>query len=357
MKTIRPPGAARTTTEGRMLGRFLAVVLSGITAATSVSARPTDPPAPIPPSPPAEQAAPSSSAAPAPSAPSAAQSPEDKKAEALAHFEKGKKLVKEGAWAAAYTEYMESRKLFPTRSATASAVICLKQLQRYDEALDLDEALLREFPDMPADMKAAAQRELVELRGRVGTIEIRGAELGAAVTIDRQSRGEYPALGPLRAAAGHHIVRVYKEGFEPFEQGLDVVGGQTTAVKVHLVRLLQAGRLKVEEASGKRLDVLFDGNVVGQTPWEGPVAAGEHAVELRGAEGLGALPKRIAVRLNERAKVVFTAERLDASLKVVPLPGGCERGHRYHLCRSWDLGWAPPCGCARGQARCRRLLP
>jgi hypothetical protein len=44
-------------------------------------------------------------------------------------------------------------------------------------------------------------------------------------------------------------------------------------------------------------------------------------VELRGAENLGALPKRISIRPNERAKMVFTAERLDASLKVAPSPG------------------------------------
>lgn len=241
--------------------------------------------------------------------------------EARDHFEKGKTLVSEGAWAAALTEFLQSRKLHPNRSATSSAAVCLQKLGRHDEALDLFEILLRESPNLPADMKTAAQREVVELHARVGVIEIRGAEPGATLTIDRQSRGEYPPLGPLRVAAGYHIVRVYKEGFEPFERGLDVAGGQMTAVEARLPRLLQAGRLSVQEQGGKSLDVLVDGNVVGRTPWEGPIAAGEHAVELRGAESLGALPRRIAIRPNEPAKVVFTAERLDASVKVVPSPG------------------------------------
>jgi hypothetical protein len=291
MKKIGPPSAARATSDRLVFRRFLTVIMPVMMmmASRNANAQRTEPP--------------------------------DKVAEARDHFDKGRKLLEDRAWAAALAEFLQSRKLFPTRSNTSNAAVCLKELQRYDESLDLFEILLREFPNIPADMKTAAQQELVKLHRLVGTIEISGAEPGAILTIDRQSRGEYPLLGPLRVAAGHRTVRVYKEGFEPFERGLDIVGGQTTAVQVRLSRLLQAGRLQVEEQSGKRLDILFDGNLIGRTPWEGPVAVGEHAIELRGAESLGALPKRISVRPNGRAKVVFTAERLDASLKVSPTPG------------------------------------
>lgn len=83
---------------------------------------------------------------------------------------------------------------------------------------------------MPADVKDAAQREIVKLQSLVGTIEISGAEPGAVLTIDRQSRGKFPPLGPVRVVAGHHTLRVYKEGFEPFERGLDVAGALAPAL-------------------------------------------------------------------------------------------------------------------------------
>jgi hypothetical protein len=320
MKKIRPLYEAKETSDALVVGRFLASVMAALMVGRSASAQPTDPPQTSR-SPPAADTAPSSSAAPAPSTPSAGMSPQDKEAQAKKHYMEGVKLKNDGAWAAALTQFLQARKLHPTRSNTSSTAYCFGQLQRYDESLNLFEILLRDFPDVPAEMKGAVQKEIVKLHRLVGTVEISGAEPGASITIDRESRGEYPPLGPLRVVAGYRTVRVYKEGFEPFAQGLDIVGEQTIAIKVRMARLIQAGRLQVEEGSGKKLDILFDGNVVGQTPWEGPVAVGEHAVELRGAENLGAPPKRISVRLHEQAKVVFTAERLDASLKVTPSPG------------------------------------
>src|SRR5262249_20181463 len=166
------------------------------------------------------------------------------------------------------------------------------------ESLGMYEALLREFPDLPADTKATAQREIVELRGLVGTIEIDGAELGAGVSVDGESRGDYPLLEPLRVRVGGHVVRVYKEGFEPFERRLDIAGGQRAQVTAHLraLRNEEIGRLQVVELGGKELDVLVDGVAVGKTPrWEGPVAVGNHVVTLRGEGDLGTQPVSVPV--------------------------------------------------------------
>src|SRR5262249_3788912 len=147
--------------------------------------------------------------APAPPPPQGDERPADeKKAEALAHFEKGNALFKSGALAAALAEFLVSRKLYASRSATSNAALCLAQLQRFDEALDLYESLLKDFQALPEDLKAQAQREVVRLRELVGTIDIASAEVGAAMTIDGRDRGEFPAPGPLRVAAGSHVIRV-----------------------------------------------------------------------------------------------------------------------------------------------------
>lgn len=300
-----------------------ALVSVAILAATAVAGEPAPAPSAGPSAGPsaAPPAAPSAAPPAAPSGPPPAQeAPPSLEARAKAHFDRGRKLLAEGACAAAIPEFLESRRLFPSRSATSSAAVCLRKVQRYDEALDLFEALLLEFPELPADVKSAAQRQIIELRGLVGTIEITGAEPGAAISVDGQARGEHPTLAPLRVSAGGHLVRVYKEGFEPSVVRVDVRGQETTKVPVRLVRLVQAGKLRVEEASGAALDVVIDGTVVGSTPWEGAVAAGEHSLVLRGADDLGTLPRAISIQANKRASLSLAAERLDATLEIVPAP-------------------------------------
>lgn len=275
------------------------------------------PPESPPPENPTPTAPSSASDVPEPPAPDA----EDLRAEAAAHYQKGLGLARKGAWDAALAEFLESRRLYPSRTATASAAASLRNLGRWDEALDMFEALLRDFDKtLPADTKAAAQREIIELRGLVGTIEIEGARPGAAISIDQRGRGEYPPIAPLRVVAGSHVVRVYKEGFEPFEQLVDVAGGKSVVIKAPLPALLRSGRLKVVEQGGREVDVIVDGGVVGKTPFEAPFAPGDHVIVLRGEGALGSPPTPISVELNGTTSLTLLAEELSAGVRIVPTP-------------------------------------
>jgi len=245
----------------------------------------------------------------------------DKKADARAHFDKGKQLSNEGAWPAALAEYLASRELYPTWGNTLGAASSLRKLARFDEALDMFEILLRDFTGaLSPDVRTAAQREIVELRGLVGTIEIDGAELGAAITVDGRSRGEYPAPSPLRVASGSHVVRVAKEGYEPFESRVDVAGSRTARVTATLRPLAASGRLRVTEQSGAALDVIVDGDRVGAAPWEGPLAPGEHVLFLRGEGDLGTLPVSVVVKRDDTVRLTLAAERLSARIRIEPEP-------------------------------------
>jgi hypothetical protein len=276
-----------------------------------------------------EKSAPASSpaeTAPAPggaeAAPTETEVSEAVKQEARVHFQKGLALLREEAWGPALAEFMLSRELFPTRAATNNAAIALRRLQRYDEALDMFEALLREFTNLPANERTAAQRAIVELKGLVGTIEIVGAEPGSTISIGGQTRGEYPPVTPLRVPAGTHIVRVFKEGFEAFEGRAEVAGGVTVTLDAKMRKLSQSGRLKVTEQGGRSLDVLVDNVVVGQTPWEGSLAVGDHTVALRGKEKLGTQPVAAPVKPQGVTALTLRAEELDAAMRVEPTPAG-----------------------------------
>ncbi|WP_437300825.1 PEGA domain-containing protein [Sorangium sp. So ce426] len=250
--------------------------------------------------------------------------PEDAKDEARARFFKGRKLYQEGAFSAALAEFQASRELYPNESATVGAAESLKRLQRFDEALDLFEVVLRDFSEaLEAPRRDAIQREVIALRGLVGTVEIAQAEPGATITVDGQRRGDFPLVAPLRVAAGSHGVRVYKEGFEPFETRVEVAGGQTARVAARLVRLKQVGTLRVVEARGRELSVVVDGVEVGKTsaaPLSVPLAPGAHVVLLRGAGRLGTAPVRVSLRVDEVEQLRLEAEELDVALRIAPVP-------------------------------------
>jgi hypothetical protein len=248
-------------------------------------------------------------------------SPDAARDEAVAHFMKGLSLFDSGVYAAALAEFLEARRIYPLRNASLQAGFCLEKLGRFDEALDQFEAVLRDFGEtMPADVKVIAQRKVVEMRGLVGTLEIEGAEPGSALVIDGRDRGEFPALAPLRVAAGSHLVRVFKEGFEPFETRVEVAGGQLARVRVILRALTSSGRLRVEEQGGRSLAVVIDGSEVGKAPWEGRLAVGEHVVLLRGEGDLGTQPVSVAVELNKPTLLTLVAEELASRLRIEPVP-------------------------------------
>ncbi len=248
----------------------------------------------------------------------------DPKQAALEHFKRGIALGKEKAWSAALAEFLVSLELHPTRVATKNAALCFRKLGRFDEALDAYETLLRDYEGHSGAEKAAYAKQITVLRDRVGTIEIDAAEPGATILVDGHVRGKYPTRAPLRVAAGTHVVRVHQEGFEPFEQRVDVAGRQNVRLEARLAPLEASGTLKVRELSGKELEVLVDNVVVGRSPWQGKLSLGQHVVRLRGPDDLGTTPVPAPVRANETTSLQLRAERLDAELRVAPTPASAK---------------------------------
>jgi hypothetical protein len=271
--------------------------------------------------PPAPKAAPK----PAPAAEDIDEGPapvtQETKEKARFHFRKGIKLLNEEAWAPALAEFLRSRELYATRVATNNAAVSLRKLQRYDEALDMYETLLRDFEVKPSQ-RAAAQKEIAELRGLVGTLDIVGAEPGAQIVISSADRGQYPPVKPIRVPAGKHVVRIYKEGFEPYQTTVDVAGGQIVSVEASMPQLKESGRLRVAERTGRIVNVLLDGVVVGKTPWEGRLGVGDHTVQLRGEGKLGSQPAKAVVKPEDLTTLTLLAEDLNAQLRIDPTPPG-----------------------------------
>lgn len=298
----------------------------------------------------AAAAQPARAAPPAPPAPTApAQDDQDAVArqnEARRYFDKGLAFFEKEAWDAALAEFIRSRKTSPTRAATKYAASCLRELRRFDEALDLFEEVLA-FSNLAARDLKFAQEGIAALTPQVGTLTIKGGEPGASIVIDGRYRGTLPLPGPLRVMTGSHEIGAFKDGLDPFGATAEVSARQQAVAQLR--SLSTGGRLKVSEQRGRVLDVVIDGTVVGKTPWEGPLAVGEHLVTLRGSVSpdagaecapgdaptapgksgasrgsvdLGTQPVSVPIRLQDVTKLMLTAEELDTTLRVEPVPGG-----------------------------------
>jgi hypothetical protein len=190
--------------------------------------------------------------APASARPTGAPAPADPavKAEAIAHFDRGLALYDAGAWSAALAEFVEARRLYPLHNALYQASLCLEKLERYDEALELLDVLLGELDAAASPrVRENVQRRIDAMRSLVGEVTIVEAEQGAKVAIDGVVRGVGPLPGPRRVPAGERVVRVWKEGFQPFEQRIVVVGAKNQRLVARLEPLARRdGRIELQAA-------------------------------------------------------------------------------------------------------------
>lgn len=245
----------------------------------------------------------------------AAQAEMTAKEEARKHFDQGLALFDRGSLDAAYPEFEKSISIFPTRAAIKNAALCLRRLNRFAEAVDMNERLLA-FPGVSEEEKGIAQTELTQLRPVVGNIVIDGVQSGATVAIDNKPVGITPLKGPVHVPVGTRVIRILKAGFETFEKRVDAVGGKEISVRAVLAPLELSGWLQVDEASGYNMDVILDGTVVGKTPWRGLIATGDHLVVLRGDKRQGTQPARIEVRQSQVTNMLVIGEELASDLKV-----------------------------------------
>jgi hypothetical protein len=190
--------------------------------------------------------------------------------------------------------FLASREAFAMGGNTLSAAACLEQLGRFDEALDLYQEAASLFDRKEAD--AAARR----LQSRVGILRLLSPVMGRVV-VDGKHRGTVPNAS-LAVAPGKRRIRVLASGYATFELDVDIRAGTERTVQVALAPLTRSGGLRVEDETPGRTQVLIDGAIVGEAPWEGTLGTGTHTVQTRSVEE-GSSPVQVIVTENQMALV------------------------------------------------------
>jgi hypothetical protein len=237
---------------------------------------------------------------------------------ALGHFKAGIDLIDHKRWRAALEEFVLSRDAYPTRPAAKNIAICLRELGRFDEALDAYRELLKAYPEVAPAERQSIMDDIAQLARFLGEIELKTAS-GVTIFVDGRERGTTPLEHPLVVAVGTRSIRLVKAGFAPYEMRVTVASGEATRLAAELTVVAEVGRVRVREASGRKADVAVDGVVVGTTPWEGSLSVGEHALRLRGSHDDGA-DTTARVDLNGMTEVIVPLAKLEGELVVEPTP-------------------------------------
>ncbi|NUN14200.1 MAG: PEGA domain-containing protein [Myxococcales bacterium] len=113
---------------------------------------------------------------------------------------------------------------------------------------------------------------------RDGKIVILSTTVGAEIRIDGQSFGLVPNEEPIAVAPGEHEVLLIKRGYADFVQLVEVRPGKTVELEIDLIAV--DGILRAETPGIEDAAVRVNGQIVGSTPFDGLVPAGDQVITI-----------------------------------------------------------------------------
>jgi hypothetical protein len=152
-------------------------------------------------------------------------------------------------------------------------------LERFPEALDhFEQFKTKASPELLA--KVGALDSLVEqVRKQVSSLTIQAEQPGARIVLRDAEIGQTPVNKTFRVNAGKARLQVLLDGHYPFERDLQLDAGVTTELKVVLLARDRSGLLIVR-ARPDGSQIAIDGASLGMTPFEAPLDAGTHRIDL-----------------------------------------------------------------------------
>ncbi len=139
-----------------------------------------------------------------------------------------------------------------------------------------------------------------EVTIKEGKLDIRSEPSGGTVYIDQKKMGETPLLFP-GIRTGQHVVRVIKDGYEPYEGRVDVAEEDTKRINAVLKR--KTGALLVR-TNPPGASVFIDGKSVGMSPYEGNVSSlGAHRLAVK-KPGYEVWERDIEIIVGKRTEVL-----------------------------------------------------
>ena len=237
----------------------------------------------------------------APHAPAA----EPDRAAAQAHYQRGREAFQAGDYDQAILELTSAigfdrqpvffhniARAHEMKGDLANALRYLEEYLSFELADDERRETVARIAHL-RDRLAAEEAEAVA-RGERATVTVTANVVGAGILVDGALVGHTPSR-PLVLPRGEHRIRVVAPDHEPFEEGLELQGGEARTLAVRLVPLAERGWLALR-VTDEGAEVRVDGRVVGTGPVSDRVSVevGSHEVVVAKA---GYLPYTASIEV------------------------------------------------------------
>jgi PEGA domain len=172
--------------------------------------------------------------------------------EAREHYDRGLQLFRDGAFDGAITEFQRAYELAPSFKLFYFIGQTHRQLNDFASALRAFEQYLKDGgKEVPAKRRAEVEREVAQLRKRVGRLEIVANEPGATVLVDDRTVGTSPLETPVAVNVGQHKVVAIKEGRQSPPATVAVAGDESTKVELQVPPPVVAQVPVTEDGAGR----------------------------------------------------------------------------------------------------------
>lgn len=231
------------------------------------------------------------------------------------------KLKAGGALDLAAEQYEAAYKAAPAAGPLRDELACYKELGQNARMLEVAKRLLdRHAKELRRTETAELKKLVAGTESKVGQIELKVSESGAAVTIDERAVGESPFAAPLLIDVGAHKIAVTKAGFERFESSVNVEPQRASNVEVALEKEIVSAKVSVKEKTGQSVAVVVDGSEVGPAPWSGALPLGAHEIALA-SKSMRAAPRKVELKKRDVVDLELEASPIVGRLEVATNDG------------------------------------
>ena len=229
-------------------------------------------------------------------------------------YDTGKLLFTDGDFAGASLKFQQAYEAGHDPRLLWNVAAAEKSLRHYAKAAAFTRRYLTDAKGIIGhDQRTNAEETLAAMVGFLGELTVSTEPTDANVSIDGEARSETGASRTYVVDQGSRAVRVARDGFDPFEKSVQVIGGAKTTLPVVLVQQSIMGKLAVIANEGASIEL--DGAVVGASRWGGELLPGPHA--LRVTLG-GKKPHQASVDITARSlRTVEVALEDEAPLALV----------------------------------------
>jgi len=167
-------------------------------------------------------------------APALGDPPDETIRMARKRFQEGVAAIDAGNYEAARVAFQQAYALKPHASVLRNLGQAELKTNRYLEAARHLSTFVRETTYGTAAERDAAAKSLALAETHVGRVLVTVDVPGAEITVDGEPAGRSPFSEPFYAEPGDRLVRIQKDGYEPYEKSQAIEPGRTTQLKIAL---------------------------------------------------------------------------------------------------------------------------